>query len=209
MFTCTLSGMSGGNPNWNRLVHNVANDLSDIIGGHNQINILNSTAAKSIYDFNIKCKDGLFALRFCLGDDSQSLEFIAEQGGSETLPESAKSAYPKIVEYVMDCKNTNIEKRFVHKSAKFLAGLADSFKSMFGDSVVRQDHAFVMNGGNHTIAEVYFYKGNKIRIFALDGTVLERIHIIADAYVNEFYLECSKSHVTLQKWQAKSGELIV
>ena len=82
MFTCTLnararinylfkqcqgvSGMSGGNPNWNRLVHNVANDLSDIIGGHNQINILNSTAAKSIYDFNIKCKDGLFALRFCL-----------------------------------------------------------------------------------------------------------------------------------------------
>ena len=136
--------MSGGNPNWNKFVHNVANDLSDIIGDSNQINIINSTAAKSIYDFNVKCKDGQFALRFCLGHDGQSLEFIADPSASKTLPDSIKSTYQKIVKYAKDDNNTNIEKRFAHKSAKFLAELAESFRSMFGDSVVRQAHAFVM-----------------------------------------------------------------
>ncbi|MEK6807918.1 MAG: hypothetical protein AABX75_02715 [Nanoarchaeota archaeon] len=193
--------MPSYNPNWNEFVHNVANDISDIVGNPNQITITNQSAFGDIYEFNIRCKGGRFSLRFSRRD-LQSLEFLA----CEAPPGLVKSALPQIVKYAKDCKNTNMKARFEHKYAIFLDKLESDLKSVLGADIVRIGSAFKIKYSNELLLELHPLANRRVNIFACNERVRGRIHIVADAYRSEFSVDCRMLRPAVLEWRANASK---
>ena len=94
--------------------------------------------------------------------------------------------------------------RFEHKYAAFLDRLESDLQSVLGADIVRNRAGFTIKDRDMPLLELYPLSNNCVNIFIRDERVRGRIHIVADAYINEFSVECSISRQTALKWQANA-----
>lgn len=209
----TVTGMPSKKLSLDRLANIVANEISDIIEtcsavrNTNRILITSPSTESGAYVFDVKGLNWQFALRFNQGQAGPSLEFLANPSVYETLPDSVKRAYQKIVTYATNSKNTNVKERFENKYAAFLKELEDRFSSVVDNEIVFQGNKFAMKGSDLLhVADIYLRPNNQVRIFVRDVRMPMHIRDIADRYKDEFDVVCSQSHIVTRAWQARPAD---
>ena len=191
--------------NLNKLVYHIANEISDLVGRPNKVTIIDKSDTNNAYFFDVKGSDWQFTLRFGMRPDGQSLELLADGSADvESLPERVKGEYKKVIEYAKDSENTDLNTRFRRKYSAFLKELEDNFNSIIDVGVELRDNKFIMKDNGVSVANIYVWRNNQVRIFVRDTGHLARIRDVADKYTNEFKVVCSQARVATRNWQARA-----